>query len=304
MSARAISTGTVSFGLVSIPVKLYSTTVSSSGISFNMLHKKCHSRLKQQYICPTDNEVVSRDETVKGYEFAKDRYVIFTEEELKALEEAASKAIEITEFVPASQVDALYYDGAYYLGPDKGGERAYRLLGEAMRQTGRCAIARYAARGKQSLVLVRPFENGLIMQQLHYADEVRPLSDIPLTDAEVRPPELQLAIQFVSQLASDEFHPENYEDLVRKRTLELIEKKVQGETITVAPTEAPKGQIIDLMEALKASLGQRPPTTAGEPEPTCAVEALDERKPPRRSLRAPKGVEEAETGEVGARKAK
>src|SRR5215472_9674024 len=146
MSARAISTGSISFGLVSIPVKLYSTNQPAVGISFNLLHKKDNTRLKQQYIC-------------------------FTEEELKQLEDAASKAIEITESVPAEKVDPLYFEGAYYLGPDKGGERAFRLLGEAMRQTKQCAIAKHTARGRQSLVLVRPFQNGLVMQQLRYADE-------------------------------------------------------------------------------------------------------------------------------------
>jgi DNA end-binding protein Ku len=306
MSARAIATGTVSFGLVSIPVKLYSTSVSASAISFNLLHKKCHSRLKQQYICPTDNEIVPRDDMVKGYEFAKDRYVVFTEDELKALEEQASKAIEITEFVPIAKIDPVFYDGAYYLGPDKGGERAYRLLGEAMKQTGRCAIARYAARGKQSLVLVRPMENGLVMQQLHYADEVKSLTEVPIGDADVRPPELQLAIQFVSQLAADEFHPEKYEDSVRKRTLEQIQKKVEGEPITIAPAEAPKGQIIDLMEALKASLGQRPGGTPAAETPSGAASPVVEmeRLPPKRSPRTPKAGEESATAESGNRRRK
>src|SRR5258708_9309008 len=156
MSARAISTGSISFGLVSIPVKLYSTNQPSAGISFNLLHKKCNSRLKQQYICQTDNETVSRDEMVKGYEFAKDQYVIFTEEELKALEDAASKAIEITEFVPAEKVDPLYFEGAYSLGPDKGGERAFRLLGEARRRTKQSATATLPSRAHHSLLLFRP----------------------------------------------------------------------------------------------------------------------------------------------------
>src|SRR5262249_38627146 len=157
MSARAISTGTVSFGLVSIPVKLYSTNQAGSGISFNLLHKKCNSRLKQQYICPTDSETVSRDEMVKGYEFAKDQYVVFPDEELKAIEEAASKAIEIAEFVPAEKVDPIYFEGAYYLGPDKGGDRAFRLLVEAMRQTRQSAVAKHISRATHPPLLVSPF---------------------------------------------------------------------------------------------------------------------------------------------------
>jgi DNA end-binding protein Ku len=222
----------------------------------NLLHGKCKSRLKQQYVCPKDNEIVPRDQMVKGYEFSKEQYVTFTEEELKAMAEEAQKAIEITEFVPASKVDPVYFDGAYYLGPDKGGEKAYRLLNEAMKQTGRAALAKWAARGKQYLVMIRPVGNGLVMQQLLYRDEVRPISEVPIDDAEVKEAELKLAVQIVEQISSDEFHPENYEDEVRKRYHEAIQKKVEGQEITAAP-EAPRAQIIDLMEALKASLAAK-----------------------------------------------
>src|SRR5438045_4629772 len=142
--ARAIAGATVSFGLVSIPVKLFAATQASAGVSFNLLHKKCSTRLKQQYICPTDNEIVSRDDMVKGYEFAKDQYVTFTPEELKSLEEKASQQIEISEFVPTEKIDPVFFDKAYYLGPEKGADRAYRLLSEAMRTTGRTALARDA----------------------------------------------------------------------------------------------------------------------------------------------------------------
>ena len=299
MSARAISTGSISFGLVSIPVKLYSTNQPAAGISFNLLHKKCNSRLKQQYICQKDNETVSRDEMVKGYEFAKDQYVIFTEEELKALEDAASKAIEITEFVPAEKVDPLYFEGAYYLGPDKGGERAFRLLGEAMRQTKQCAIAKHTARGRQSLVLVRPFENGLVMQQLRYADELRPLSDVPIEDTDVKEPELKLAMQFVGQLATDSFEPQKYEDEYRKRVQEIIDRKAQGQAVTIAAPDAPKGQIIDLMEALKASLSQQSKAATGSKSPQPAEP--EERKPPKRSPLVPASEERKVGGQKRAR---
>jgi len=302
MSARAISTGSISFGLVSIPVKLYSTNQPSVGISFNLLHKKCNSRLKQQYICPKDNETVPRDDMVKGYEFAKDQYVIFNEDELKALEDAASKAIEIAEFVPAEKVDPLYFEGAYYLGPDKGGERAFRLLGEAMRQTKQCAIAKHTARGRQSLVLVRPFQNGLVMQQLRYADEVRPLADVPIGDADVREPELKLAMQFVGQLSTDSFQPEKYEDEYRKRVQEIIDRKAQGQAVTIAPAEAPKGQIIDLMEALKASLSQQSKQAASAK--SAASTGSEERKPPKRAPRAPAAEERKAAGQKRARGAK
>jgi DNA end-binding protein Ku len=284
MSARSIGTGTVSFGMVSIPIRLYSAGESSAAISFNLLHAKCKSRLKQQYICPKDNEIVPRDQMVKGYEFSKDQYVTFTEEELKAMAEDAQKAIEITEFVPASQVDPIYFDGAYYLGPDKGGEKAYKLLTEAMKQTGRSALAKWAARGKQYLVLIRPSAGGLIMQQLLYADEVRSFAEVPVGDAEVKEPELKLAVQLVEQIASDEFHPENYTDEVRKRYLEAIQRKVEGQEVTTAP-EAPRAQIIDLMEALKASLANKAAAAAAaESEEATGTEGA---RPAKRSLRAP-----------------
>jgi DNA end-binding protein Ku len=284
MAARSIGTGTVSFGMVSIPIRLYSAGESSAAVSFNLLHAKCKSRLKQQYICPKDNEIVPRDQMVKGYEFAKDQYVTFTDEELKAMGEETQKAIEITEFVPASQVDPVYFDGAYYLGPDKGGEKAYRLLTEAMKQTGRSALAKWAARGKQYLVLIRPTAGGLVMQQLLYADEVRSFAEVPVGDAEVKEPELKLAVQLVEQIASDEFHPENYTDEVRKRYLEAIQRKVEGQEVTTAP-EAPRAQIIDLMEALKASLANKAAAAAAaESEEATGTEGA---RPAKRSLRAP-----------------
>src|SRR6185295_54886 len=210
-------------------------------------------------LCQKDGEVVTRDQMVKGYEFAKDQYVTFTEEEIKAMAEEATRTIEITEFVPADKVDPVYFDVAYYLGPDKGGERAYTLLAAAMRQTGRSALAKWAARGKMYLVMLRPVEKGLIMQVLLYADEVRPFDEVPVGDTQVKDTELKLAIQLIDQIATEEFHPENYEDEVRKRYNAAIQEKVQGREITAAAPEQPKAQIIDLMEALKASLGSRAP---------------------------------------------
>jgi DNA end-binding protein Ku len=266
MAARPLSTGTISFGLVTVPVKLYSAAESASGVSFNMLHEKCKTRLKQQYICPQCNEVVTRDQTVRGYEFAKEQYVAFTEEELKAMAEQNSPAIEITEFVPLAKVDPIYFDSAYYLGPDKGGDRAYTLLAAAMRETQRCALAKWNARGKGYLVLVRPVPKGLVMQTLHYADEVRAIDEVPLGDAQLKDAELKLAVQLVDQISSDEFRPEQYEDEVRKRYHEAIQRKVEGQEVTAAPPEQPRAQIIDLMEALKASLASKA-KTAEEAKP-------------------------------------
>jgi DNA end-binding protein Ku len=280
--ARAISTATISFGLVSIPVKLYSATQASAGVSFNLLHDKCGSRLKQQYICPRDNELVGRDQMVKGYEFAKDQYVTFTAEELKSLEEKATQTIEISEFVPLDKIDPVYFDKAYYLGAEKGGEKAYRLLSEAMRETGRSGLARYAARGKQYLVLLRPSaDGGLVMQQLLYADEVRPFSDVPMNDTEVRDAELKLAKQLIDQIAVETFEPTKYEDDVRKRILADIDRKVAGQDIAVAGPEPEPAPIIDLMEALKASLGKG--KGGGASSAHAAQNDAAERKPARRS---------------------
>ena len=260
---RSIGTGTVAFGMVSIPIKLFSAAETASAVSFNLLHGKCGTRLKQQYVCPKDGELVPRDQMVKGYEFAKEQYVTFTDGEIKSMQEEAQRAIEITEFVPLDKVDPIYYDGAYYLGPDKGGERAYRLLSAAMQETGRCAVAKWCARGKMYLVLIRPQQGGLVMQPLHFADEVRRLEELQLGDVDVREGELALARQLIAQIARDEFRPEQYEDEVRKRMQAAIQRKIDGQEVTAAP-EAPKAQIIDLMEALKASLaakagGQTPP---------------------------------------------
>jgi DNA end-binding protein Ku len=290
--ARAIAGATVSFGLVSIPVKLYSATQVSAGVSFNLLHAKCGTRLKQQYICPHDNEIVSREEMIKGYEFSKDQYVTFTPEELKALEEKATQTIEISEFVPLSAIDPVYFDKPYYLGPEKGGDKAYTLLAEAMRESGRAALARYAARGKQYLVMLRPYQmpgekasgpmgGGIVMQQLLYSDEVRPFSDVPLPDATVREPELKLARQLIDQIASETFDPGQYTDDVRKRIHEDIERKIAGQDIAAAQPAAEPARIIDLMEALKASLGKGAKEAPADDEAAEAGE--DDRKGARRS---------------------
>lgn len=274
MALRPTSSGTISFGLVSIPVKLFTTTESSKTVRFNNVHKSCGTRVKNRYYCPTDDRLVERDELAKGYEFAKGQFVLFSKDELKAITPDPTNTIEITEFVPAEKVDPIYFEKSTYLGPDKGGAKPYRLLSEAMRRSNRAALARYAARGKNYLVLLRPFQDGLLMQQLHYADEVRDFSEVPIGEAEVKDQEIELALQLVDQIASDEFHPENYEDDVRNRTVEMIERKVQGEEIVAPPEEAPKAQIIDLMAALKASLdagteeeGESKSEASGDEEP-------------------------------------
>jgi len=255
MAAHSIGSATVSFGLVSVPVQMYAAGESKAAISFNMLHKKDGARLKQQYICSKDGEKVERSDMVKGYEFSKGQYVTFTTEELKALEERGTGAIEIKEFLPAQQVDRIWLERTYYLGADKGGERAYKLLAEALEESKRVAIGQYAARGKQYLIMIRPLEGRLVMEQLRYADEIRDIAEIPVPKTDVKDAELQLAIKVIDQGATDEFDPKKYKDTVREKMQEQIERKVEGKQITEEPEEAPKTRVLDLMQALKQSLG-------------------------------------------------
>jgi DNA end-binding protein Ku len=270
MAARSIASLTISFGMVSIPVKLYSATEASRAISFNMLHKACGSRLKQQYVCVKEDVVVPREETVKGYEFAKDQYVMFSPEELKALEETGTHSAEITEFVPLKTVDPVYFDKAYYLGPDKGGAKPYALLARALRESGRCALGRWAARGKQYIVMIRPVEDlveGLVMQQLLYAGEVRALRDIDIPKTDVKPQELKLAQQLIEQQSTDKFDPAQYTDDVRARIEAAVQKKVEGQEITMTEQPEQGAQVIDLMEALRASLEKKPAKKAQAEKP-------------------------------------
>ena len=288
MAARALASLTVSFGMVSIPVKLFSATQAQAGISFNLLHANCGSRLKQQYLCAREGVVVERTDMVKGYEFAKDQYVTFTPDELKELEEKGTQTIEINEFVPAESIDPIYYDKAYFLGPDKGGAKPYALLAESMRQTGRTAVGRYAARGKQYIVQLRAVPGGLVMQQLLYAPEVRTIEELGIDATPVRDTELALAKQLIAQISSEQFDPTQYEDDVLKRIEATVQRKVDGEQIAISPS-APEtgGQVIDLMEALRASLEKTkgssratPKAVAAEAEPT-ELKA-GQRKPPRK----------------------
>jgi len=279
MAPRAIATLTVSFGLVSIPVKLYSATEASHAISFNLLHKGCGSRLKQQYLCVKEEVPVSREDMVKGYEFAKDQYVVFTPEELKTMEEAGTHAAEISEFVPIESIDPVFFDKAYYLAPDKGGAKPYALFARALRDSKRCAIGRWGARGKQYIVMIRPIEDGLVMQQLLYAGEVRSIKDIEITKSEVKDAELKLAQQLIEQQAVDTFDPAPYVDEVRARIETAVQKKVEGQEFTMAEAPQGGGQVIDLMEALRASLERKAPAKAGPSE-------AEARKPPKRAQQA------------------
>ena len=286
MPPHAIGSGTISFGLVSIPVKMYTAT-SSAGVSFNMLHAKCGSRVRQQMFCPTCNTVVERNDLVRGYEFSKDQYVRVSDQELKALEGEASKTIDIAEFVPLDKVDPIYFERTYYLGPDKGGEKAYRLLADAMAKSGRVALAKFVMRGKESLVLIRSAQDGLLLHTMYFADEVRDFGEVDKgQSAKIKGGEMELAQQLIDGLTNDEFKPEQYQDEYRQRVLDLMQKKVEGQEVTVAAPAPPRAQVIDLMEALKESLAKKVP-----------------RKPPAKA--APKRAEpaRAEPARPQARKA-
>jgi len=268
-----MGSGTISFGLVSIPVKMFSATNSSASVSFNMIHEKCGSRIKQQIWCPVCERVVERNELVKGLEFAKDQYVQFTPDELKALEQEASKMIDIEEFVPLEQVDPIYFESTYYLGPDAGGEKAYRLLADAMNKAQRVALAKFVMRGKENLVLIRPSQKGLMLHAMYFGDEIRDFDEIDKGEnAKVKPNELQLAEKLIDELATEKFDPSKYHDEYREKVMELVNQKVEGKEITTAAAPAERAQVIDLMDALKQSLEQRPKAGA-KPERKPAAKA-------------------------------
>lgn len=264
MTARATASACISFGMVAIPVKLYTAVSSTSAIRFKQLGPG-GERLKQQYVDP-DGNVVERSEMLKGYEFAKGKFVVFEPSEIKALEAQADQSVQIAEFVPMASIDAVHLDKAYYLAPERGGERPYALLAEAMRRAGLCGIARYAARGKQYLVALRAVEDGIVMQTIHYAHEVRSFAEVPLDGLpEPAEAELAMATQLIETLAHDTFDPSKYQDEVRERVEALIDQKIAGEEITMPePAQTPAGQVVDLMAALKASMGQADEGAANE----------------------------------------
>jgi DNA end-binding protein Ku len=283
MAARSVGSGTISFGLVSIPVRLYIAT-GSEQLSFNLIHQVCGTRIRQQLTCPHCERVVERSEIVKGYQFAKDRYVTFTDEELKALEAEANRAIDIHEFVPLAAVDPLYFENAHFLGPDQGAEKAYHLLAEAMRDTGKVALAQLVHHGKEHLVLIRPFESGLVLHSMYYADEVRRLADVEIGGTpKIREGEVGLARRLIEQLSTPGFHPEHYHDQYRERVQEVVQKKVDGEEVTATEPTPARAHVIDLMEALKASLSRKGARAEGRP---AAVEGQPTRRRPPAAARS------------------
>ncbi len=308
MAARSIASLSLSFGLVSIPVRLYSATESSSEVRFNMLGPD-GSRVKQQYVSEATGKVVERAQMQKGYQFEKDKYVVFSADELKALEEGASHVVEIVSFVPEKAVDPLYYDKAYFIAPDKRGGKPYSLLQQALAKTGRCALAKWSYKGKTRIVQVRAAEDGMVFQQLLFADEVRSLKDHDVEHAAVSESELKLAVQIIEQGAEDSYDASAYEDEEKKRVLEAIDQKIAGKQIIAAEAhEAPAGgEVIDLMEALKASLSKGNGKAKPAPKRRTAVKAVEEVEEPavpkarKPAARAPKVAAEA-PAKVRARK--
>jgi DNA end-binding protein Ku len=287
MPPHAIGSGTISFGLVSIPVKLY-TAAASQAVSFNLLHAACGSRIRLQQVCPACHETVDRAGLVRGHEFAKDQYVRVTEEELRALEGETSRVIDIAEFVPLPSVDPIYFEKTYYLGPDKGGDKAYRLLADAMARTDRVALATFVMRGKESLVLIRPAQGGLMLHTMYFGDEVRDFGEIDKgASAKIKEGELDLARKLIDELAGDGFRPERYQDQYRQRVLDLVGQKVEGKEVTAVGPAVQRAQVIDLIDALKQSIATR----AAQAKPAAAAKA-------KRAEAAPaKGSRKAQSGQ-------
>jgi len=286
MAARSIGSGTIGFGLVSIPIRFYVATHSEQ-LSFNLLHQACGTRIKQQLSCPHCERVVERGELVKGYEFAKDRYVTFADEELRALEAEANRAIDIQEFLPLGKVDPIFFENVHYLGPDKGAEKAYHLLAGAMRDSGKVALAQYVSHGKEHLGLIRPFDGGLVLHSMYYADEVRRFGEIDTGgEPKVRAGEVELARKLIEQLSTTEFRPEQYRDEYRDRVQQVVQKKVAGEEVTAAVPAPARAQVIDLMEALKKSLSRGGARRREERLPAAtAREPAGKRRPARAARR-------------------
>jgi DNA end-binding protein Ku len=289
MASRPVGNGNISFGLVSIPVRLFPAT-RSKAVSFNLLHAKDQSRIQQKIFCPVDDAIIDRSELVRGYEVAKGRYVTFTDEELKALEtHGGDHSIEITEFVPLEQIDPIYFETSYYLGCEASA-KAYRLLTDAMTKTGRVALGRFTLRGKEHVVVLRPYEKGLMMHTVYYADEVRPIEEIDrATNEAAKENELALAERLIAELTSQKIDLSKYHDTFREKVEEAAQQKIAGQQVTEAHEQPRRGQVIDLMAALKASLEKRGATGAARAE---------ERAPEQAAEAAGESADEAETAKA------
>jgi len=289
MPARSISTASLTFGLVSIPVRLFPAT-SSKTVSFHLLHAKDQSRIQQKIYCPKEEKIVDRSELVRGYEIEKDRYVTFTDEELKKLEAQADRAVEISEFIPASEVDPVYFENSYLLGCEPTSAKAYHLLQEAMTKADRVGVAKYTMRGKERLVLIRPYEGGLMLHTMYYNDEIRTFGEIDHgANAPVKESELVLAKRLLDDLTQKKFNPSEFKDNYRERVIEAAEQKMAGHELTEPAPEVRQGKVIDLMSALKESLKKRGvAVNEDHSEEAPAASEHEERKAAAGSRRAPR----------------
>ncbi len=265
MALRPLRNATISFGLVNIPVRFYTAT-KSEDIGFNLLHESCGSRVNRKWWCPHHEEMIGMDEMVRGFPIAKNRYVTFTDEEIAALESDDNRALEITEFVDLSQIDPVFFEKAYYLGPAPGGGKTYKLLAQAMRKQNKVAVARWVSGNREHLVVLRPHEDGLILHTMYYADEVRDFGAVEREDSELRDKEISLAEMLIDELTVDTFDPLAYKDEYRERLMDRIRAKSEGEAIVVqTPDEEKAAEVVDIMEALRRSLESGPATRKRAP---------------------------------------
>lgn len=285
--AASVWSGYLTFGLISIPIKLYSAA-RSDGIHFNQLHKECHTRIRQQLYCPTHERTVERSEIIKGYEYEKGQFVLVEEEELKKIAPASSRAMEILEFVTLGEVDPLYYDSSYYAVPDEPGRKAYQLLVRTLEELARGAVAKVTMHQREYTVIIRPRQHGLTLHTMYYHDEVRQVSEYDQPgEVTTKPEELKLAKQLVESLSAD-FEPQKYHDEYQERLKVLVDAKLKGQEVATAP-EPQLAPVVDMMEALKKSLAAReaapkkPPARAVTPEAAPAAEAVAEKKTRRKT---------------------
>jgi DNA end-binding protein Ku len=273
--------GYLAFGLISIPIRL-SPAARTERISFNQLHKVCHTRLKQPLFCPTCDRMVERSEVEKGYEHEKGQYLLFTQEELDEVEPETAHTMEILEFVKLDEVDPVYFDASYYIAPEEAGQRAYQLLTEAMEKSGYAGIAKIAMHNREYIVVIRPREHGLTLHTMFYSNEIRAEAEYGRADkGQIKEQERTLAQQLIESLAAP-FEPDKYHDTYQAGLQNLIEAKSSGRKITAMPHAQAKAPVIDLMEALKKSLAKKTVAVA-EKKPSLVRGAKNERRQGRKT---------------------
>jgi len=254
MALRPLRNATISFGLVSIPVRFYTAT-KSEDVHFHLLHESCGTRVNRKWWCPHHEKIVESDELVRGYEISKNKYVTFTDEEIETLQTGDNRAVEITEFLALEQIDPVFFEKAYFLGPAPGGGKTYKLLSDAMKRQGKVALARWISAGREHLVVLRPYEKGLVLHTMYYADEVRDFDAIDIEAGSVRDKEVHLAEMLIDELTEKQFQPLHYKDEYRDRLIDRIKAKSKGKTIESDEPEEDRGaEVIDIMEALRRSL--------------------------------------------------